>query len=133
MRLGTALSLLAFAACGGEATGPADSPLAGTWRYEAVQESPAAELRGDVMWRATGADAFEGTVSFTETTAAGVRIVSGTSAGTLYADTLAEFTFIVAGATRLHLGALRRDSVAGAWTALSGGAARGTFILRRSP
>lgn len=127
------LALMGILASCESTTGTGDeSRVAGRWEYHALQEAPAAVLRGNVSWESTRGAAFEGTVSFTETTPAGARLLSGTSAGQLHADTLAEFTVFVDAGPRLHIGLLSGDSIAGSWTGIAGGAGRGTFVLRRN-
>jgi hypothetical protein len=128
------LLLAALAAACGEPAGPATaSPLAGDWSYEARDDTGQLALEGTLHWRAvTGASAaVEGTVQVIETGPDGSRTITGTCAGQIHADSIAEFSLLIDDVSRPHIGILRTDSITGAWTAFSAVTAHGTFRLRR--
>jgi hypothetical protein len=95
-----------------------------------------ATLSGSLEWKGVsgGAQAFEGTYTLVEQLSSGVnRTLSGSGAGQILNDSIADFDLTVDGADRQHIGILRGDSITGNWAVLDvNQQSSGTFVLRRS-
>lgn len=127
---------VAIACSDGTAAGP-PSAAAGSWSYSAAQDTPSpATLDGTVSWRDVpdGSGTFEGTYAIVERQPDGTtRSLTGSGAGQVINDTIADFDLTVSGATRRHIGVLRGDSIAGNLATLDQSpAAGGRFVLHRA-
>jgi hypothetical protein len=115
------------------ATAPCEStaPVQATWRYAAVEDTPAhATLSGTLAISRQDCAGFTGQLDVIEVSAGGVsRRIAGPVSGSVIDATSLRFDAWLEGSPRQHLATLAGDSLAGTWVLVDGGGsvASGSF------
>ena len=118
--------------CGGIA------PVAGTWDYHGVQNTPApgSTLTGSFNVSTVDGCVFSGSMDLTDTPNGGgaVTVLTGPFFGIAVSPTVINFDAqLGAGTARTHVAEVFGDSMAGQWVIGSGASSpRGTFWARRT-
>ncbi|MBU6365143.1 MAG: hypothetical protein KJT01_02925 [Gemmatimonadetes bacterium] len=112
------LLLAAIAGCLSSPAEPAGTvPVAGAWQYWGTAESGAsATVTGTLALSGVSAVRYQGTATLVETGADGVASrVTGPVTGRLLDGGVMDFTAVVGGVPRTHVGTLRGDTITGRW------------------
>lgn len=115
---------LLLAGCVASPADPAGTvPLAGTWQYRGTTDAGApSTVTGTLALSSVSAVRYQGTATLVETGADGVAVrVSATVTGRLLEGGAVDFTAMVGGAARTHVGTLRGDTMTGRWIVVEAG------------
>ena len=130
-----ALALLAGGTAGcrsGTDTGIPPVDLGGQWRYSGEQLAPTrAGLNGTLSIDHQGGLRLDGSLTVTESSAGGLRALSGFVNGRIPDIATIEFQVEFGGGTRVHQGQIRGDSIVGTWYDEFAGGGSGSFRCAR--
>jgi hypothetical protein len=129
------VALLAAASAGcrsGTDTGTPLVDLRGQWRYSGEQLAPArAALNGTLSVDHQNGLRLDGSLTVTESSAGGLRALSGFVNGRTPDIATVEFQVELAGGARVHQGQIRGDSIVGTWYDEFAGGGSGSFRCAR--
>lgn len=134
-RAGMTLLMLALGACTSSTDqGPPPVVLTGTWGYAGTQVVPSAQLAGTLVVSSQAGHTFTGSFAATES-GPGIptNALSGTVQGRALDSVTLDFSVVVNGVVRRHVGLVHGDSLTGNWAVEIDPAtsAAGTFRMRR--
>lgn len=131
--VGPAMVLVLGSACELPTSDPGEvADVAGVWDYSGTQDVPSRELVGTLTLVQAG-DELSGTLSWSEEDPVGnIETRGGAVVGLVLGTADVDFDVTLSGDDRRHLARIIADTLEGAWTSLSSGAA-GTFRARRRP
>jgi hypothetical protein len=130
-----AVALLAVGTAGcrsGTDTGTPLVNLGGQWRYTGEQLAPVrAGLNGTLSVDHQSGLQLDGSLTVTESSAGGLRALSGFVNGRTPDIATIEFQVELAGGARVHQGQIRGDSIVGTWYDEFAGGGSGSFRCAR--
>lgn len=129
------LALLATGTAGcrsGTDTGTPPVNLRGQWRYAGEQLAPVrAGLNGTLSIDHQNGLQLDGSLTVTESSAGGLRALSGFVNGRIPDISTIEFQVELGGGARVHQGQIRGDSIIGTWYDEFAGGGSGSFRCAR--
>lgn len=135
VRAAFALTLLAAgsASCrSGTDTGTPPVDLGGQWRYTGEQLAPVrAALNGTLSIDHQSGLQLDGSLTVTESSAGGLRALSGFVNGRIPDIGTIQFQVELGGGARVHQGQIRGDSIVGTWYDEFAGGGSGSFRCAR--